>query len=177
MLVHGEKSGMDIFKNKIENDFKIKCYYPANGEIIQIFNSNIKIPLYISSKLLKRSICDYYLPFKKIKINGIFIEKKNQFPILFDSNEAFNELGLESHNLNFKFERNFYNLNFISLLKDQLKKYFNFKFEENLFSLNTLKIHILENKLSLIFNEFDEDIGIKILNIVYDCLNTFLLNN
>lgn len=36
ILVHGEKPKMESLKGKIESDFGIRCYFPANNEIVSI---------------------------------------------------------------------------------------------------------------------------------------------
>lgn len=62
MLVHGEKDKMRFFKEKIERDFKIKCFDPANGCTVTIPTGNANtiahsdIAVNVSLNLLKRSL-------------------------------------------------------------------------------------------------------------------------
>jgi len=62
MLVHGEKDKMRFFKDKIEKDFKIKCFDPANGCTVTIPTGNANtlshsdIAVNVSLNLLKRSL-------------------------------------------------------------------------------------------------------------------------
>ena len=53
VLVHGEKQKMNFLKNKIQEDLKLNCYCPANGETLYI-KSQDDIKLNISTKFLKR---------------------------------------------------------------------------------------------------------------------------
>jgi integrator complex subunit 11 len=61
MLVHGEKDKMRFFKEKIERDFKIKCFDPPNGCTVNIPIGNANTSLHsniavnVSLNLLKRS--------------------------------------------------------------------------------------------------------------------------
>lgn len=55
LLVHGEAMKMKFLKMKIEHEFKIDCYDPANGETVDI-PTQISIPVDVSECLLKRSL-------------------------------------------------------------------------------------------------------------------------
>lgn len=55
LLVHGEAIKMKFLKAKIEEEFKINCYDPANGETVDI-PTQISIPVDVSESLLKRSL-------------------------------------------------------------------------------------------------------------------------
>lgn len=52
ILVHGEKPKMESLKGKIESDFKIHCYVPANNETVSI-PSALYVKAYASSGFLK----------------------------------------------------------------------------------------------------------------------------
>lgn len=55
LLVHGEAMKMKFLKMKIEQEFRINCYDPANGETVDI-PTQISIPVDVSECLLKRSL-------------------------------------------------------------------------------------------------------------------------
>lgn len=55
LLVHGEAIKMKFLKMKIEQEFKVNCYDPANGETVDI-PTQISIPVDVSECLLKRSL-------------------------------------------------------------------------------------------------------------------------
>lgn len=55
LLVHGEAIKMKFLKMKIEQEFKVKCYDPANGETVDI-PTKISIPVDVSECLLKKSL-------------------------------------------------------------------------------------------------------------------------
>eukprot|EP01125_Pyxidicula_operculata_P019228 TRINITY_DN6953_c0_g1_i2.p1 TRINITY_DN6953_c0_g1~~TRINITY_DN6953_c0_g1_i2.p1 ORF type:complete len:931 (-),score=242.79 TRINITY_DN6953_c0_g1_i2:19-2499(-) len=53
MLVHGEKQKMSILKKNIVSEFGIPCFDPANGQRVNINNSEPSIPADLSIKLLQ----------------------------------------------------------------------------------------------------------------------------
>lgn len=55
LLVHGEAIKMKFLKMKIEQEFKINCFDPANGETVDV-PTKISIPVDVSECLLKRSL-------------------------------------------------------------------------------------------------------------------------
>ena len=57
MLVHGEEGKMQFLKTKIQTQFGVDCYMPANGETVTI-QTDCKIPVDVSLNLLKRSFSD-----------------------------------------------------------------------------------------------------------------------
>lgn len=57
MLVHGEEGKMEFLKSKVQAEFGIDCYMPANGETITI-QTDCRIPIDVSLNLLKRSFTD-----------------------------------------------------------------------------------------------------------------------
>ena len=56
LLVHGEAAKMEFLKGKIEKEFGISCFMPANGETVFI-STEISIPVDVSLPLLKRTLC------------------------------------------------------------------------------------------------------------------------
>ncbi|XP_064446194.1 integrator complex subunit 11 isoform X2 [Mirounga angustirostris] len=55
LLVHGEAKKMEFLKQKIEQEFRVNCYMPANGETVTLPTSP-SIPVGISLGLLKREM-------------------------------------------------------------------------------------------------------------------------
>lgn len=55
LLVHGEAIKMKFLKMKIEQEYKLSCYDPANGETVEI-PTTISVPVDVSECLLKRSL-------------------------------------------------------------------------------------------------------------------------
>lgn len=55
LLVHGEGSKMGFLKKKIEKEFGVECYMPANGETCTI-KTDVEINIDISLSLLKQQM-------------------------------------------------------------------------------------------------------------------------
>ncbi|XP_014373017.1 integrator complex subunit 11 isoform X1 [Alligator sinensis] len=101
LLVHGEAKKMEFLKQKIEQEFHVNCYMPANGETTTFF-TNPNIPVDISLGLLKRETALGPLPdAKKPKLmHGTLIMKDNSFRLV-SPEQALKELGLAEHQLRF----------------------------------------------------------------------------
>ncbi|NXI90366.1 INT11 protein, partial [Psophia crepitans] len=101
LLVHGEAKKMEFLKQKIEQEFHVNCYMPANGETTTIF-TNPSIPVDISLGLLKRETAIGLSPdVKKPKLmHGTLIMKDNSFRLI-SPEQALKELGLAEHQLRF----------------------------------------------------------------------------
>ncbi|NXQ79103.1 INT11 protein, partial [Nyctibius grandis] len=101
LLVHGEAKKMEFLKQKIEQEFHVNCYMPANGETTTIL-TNPSIPVDISLGLLKRETAIGLLPdVKKPKLmHGTLIMKDNSFRLV-SPEQALKELGLAEHQLRF----------------------------------------------------------------------------
>lgn len=101
LLVHGEAKKMEFLKQKIEQEFHVSCYMPANGETTAIL-TNPCIPVDISLGLLKREAAIGPLPdAKKPKLmHGTLLMKDNSFRLLCPE-QALKELGLAEHQLRF----------------------------------------------------------------------------
>ncbi|NXF63855.1 INT11 protein, partial [Ciccaba nigrolineata] len=101
LLVHGEAKKMEFLKQKIEQEFHVSCYMPANGETTTIF-TNPSIPVDISLGLLKRETTIGLVPdVKKPKLmHGTLIMKDNSFRLV-SPEQALKELGLAEHQLRF----------------------------------------------------------------------------
>ncbi|NWW75963.1 INT11 protein, partial [Climacteris rufus] len=101
LLVHGEAKKMEFLKQKIEQEFHVSCYMPANGETTTIL-TNPCIPVDISLGLLKRETAIGPLPdAKKPKLmHGTLLMKDNSFRLV-SPEQALKELGLAEHQLRF----------------------------------------------------------------------------
>ncbi|XP_039365167.1 integrator complex subunit 11 isoform X2 [Mauremys reevesii] len=101
LLVHGEAKKMEFLKQKIEQEFYVNCYMPANGETTTLFTSP-NIPVDISLGLLKRESAIGLVPdSKKPKLmHGTLIMKDNSFRLV-SPEQALKELGLGEHQLRF----------------------------------------------------------------------------
>ncbi|NXF30412.1 INT11 protein, partial [Nyctibius bracteatus] len=101
LLVHGEAKKMEFLKQKIEQEFHVNCYMPANGETTTIL-TNPSIPVDISLGLLKRETAIGLVPdVKKPKLmHGTLLMKDNSFRLV-SPEQALKELGLAEHQLRF----------------------------------------------------------------------------
>ncbi|XP_016158882.1 PREDICTED: integrator complex subunit 11 [Ficedula albicollis] len=101
LLVHGEAKKMEFLKQKIEQEFNVSCFMPANGETTTIL-TNPCIPVDISLGLLKRETAIGPAPdAKKPKLmHGSLLMKDNSFRLV-SPEQALKELGLAEHQLRF----------------------------------------------------------------------------
>uniref|UniRef100_A0A8D2P4M4 Integrator complex subunit 11 n=1 Tax=Zosterops lateralis melanops TaxID=1220523 RepID=A0A8D2P4M4_ZOSLA len=101
LLVHGEAKKMEFLKQKIEQEFHVSCFMPANGETTSIL-TNPCIPVDISLGLLKRETAIGPLPdAKRPKLmHGTLLMKDNSFRLV-SPEQALKELGLAEHQLRF----------------------------------------------------------------------------
>uniref|UniRef100_A0AAV2LZ89 Integrator complex subunit 11 n=1 Tax=Knipowitschia caucasica TaxID=637954 RepID=A0AAV2LZ89_KNICA len=102
LLVHGEAAKMEFLKGKIEQEFSINCYMPANGETTTV-TTNPSVPVDISLNLLKREMA-FGGPLPDLKkprtMHGTLIMKENSLKLV-SSEQALKELGLNEHQLRF----------------------------------------------------------------------------
>uniref|UniRef100_A0A2K6BKV5 Integrator complex subunit 11 n=1 Tax=Macaca nemestrina TaxID=9545 RepID=A0A2K6BKV5_MACNE len=101
LLVHGEAKKMEFLKQKIEQELRVSCYMPANGETVTLPTSP-SIPVGISLGLLKREMVQGLLPEAKKPrlLHGTLIMKDSNFRLV-SSEQALKELGLAEHQLRF----------------------------------------------------------------------------
>ncbi|KAG7221668.1 hypothetical protein INR49_000035 [Caranx melampygus] len=102
LLVHGEAVKMEFLKGKIEQEFSIDCYMPANGETATV-TTNPSVPVDISLNLLKREMAlggPLPDPKKPRTMHGTLIMKENSLKLV-SSEQALKELGLNEHQLRF----------------------------------------------------------------------------
>ncbi|XP_061591189.1 integrator complex subunit 11 [Cololabis saira] len=102
LLVHGEAVKMEFLKGKIEQEFSIDCYMPANGETVTV-TTNPSVPVDMSVNLLKREMAlggTLPDPKKPRSMHGTLIMKENSLKLV-SSEQALKELGLNEHQLRF----------------------------------------------------------------------------
>ncbi|XP_013008715.1 integrator complex subunit 11 isoform X3 [Cavia porcellus] len=129
LLVHGEAKKMEFLRQKIEQEFRVSCYMPANGETVTLPTSP-SIPVGISLGLLKQEmaqgmraggsmgqadgwpvgdLCSRGCPLltgllpeakKPRLLHGTLIMKDSSFRLV-SSEQALKELGLAEHQLRF----------------------------------------------------------------------------
>ncbi|XP_038602095.1 integrator complex subunit 11 [Tachyglossus aculeatus] len=101
LLVHGEGKKMEFLKQKIEQEFRVNCYMPANGETVTLL-TNPNIPVGISLGLLKRETTPGVPPDpqKPRLMHGTLVMKENSFRLV-SSEQALTELELAEHQLRF----------------------------------------------------------------------------
>ncbi|XP_023690949.1 integrator complex subunit 11 [Paramormyrops kingsleyae] len=102
LLVHGEAKKMEFLKDKIEQEFSVSCFMPANGETATIA-TNPSVPVDISLNLLKREAAlGGPLPDSKKPrtMHGTLIMKDNSLRLV-SPEQALKELGLNEHQLRF----------------------------------------------------------------------------
>ncbi|XP_056305724.1 integrator complex subunit 11 [Danio aesculapii] len=102
LLVHGEAKKMEFLKDKIEQEFSISCFMPANGETTTVV-TNPSVPVDISLNLLKREMAlGGPLPDAKRPrtMHGTLIMKDNSLRLV-SPEQALKELGLNEHQLRF----------------------------------------------------------------------------
>lgn len=103
LLVHGEAQKMKFLKEKIEKEFSIKCFMPANGETSVIPVSH-NLPITASVSLLKKHVSvsedDGPEPKALKLLHGALIIRNNTMRLV-EPTAAFQDLGLEEHQLRF----------------------------------------------------------------------------
>ncbi|XP_063292382.1 integrator complex subunit 11 [Pelobates fuscus] len=100
LLVHGEAKKMEFLKQKIEQEFRITCFMPCNGETSTI-STNPNIPVDISLNLLKESAQSFGPDCKKPRLmHGMLIMKDNTLRLV-SPEQALKEIGIGEHQLRF----------------------------------------------------------------------------
>nr|KAG5710070.1 hypothetical protein BaRGS_030146 [Batillaria attramentaria] len=103
LLVHGEAAKMEFLKNKIQNEFGVSCYMPANGEtaIVPVKHT---LPVSASLSLLKRHTVSSGQDGPEAKamrvLHGALVMKGNKMTLV-EPSAAFRDVGLEEHQLRF----------------------------------------------------------------------------
>jgi integrator complex subunit 11 len=81
LLVHGEGVKMEFLKQKIQQEYGIDCYMPANGESAYIPCKPV-VPVDVSLSLLKKEMALYDTvgapdPKRPCRMHGILVMKDN----------------------------------------------------------------------------------------------------
>lgn len=112
VLVHGEKQKMGFLSDKIKKELGVDCFFPANGQNIEIQTSSA-IPIKVSSSTIKRGVGsnEGFSSSKRrairggsaqhLEVQGVLLMRDGEVPKLVETNKAANELGLGSHSLRF----------------------------------------------------------------------------
>ncbi|CAB3363512.1 Hypothetical predicted protein [Cloeon dipterum] len=105
MLVHGEGKKMSFLKEKIQQEFGVKCYTPSNGET-SVIHTVPSIAVDIDLPLLKSEAKQYNSqppdPKKQRLLHGVLVMKDNASTMcLMDVEQACREAGIARHVLRF----------------------------------------------------------------------------
>lgn len=104
VLVHGEKSKMKFLDGKIKEEFHIDCFYPANGETINIATQT-SLPVDVDVAFLKRTINNGISDPKRQKLmHGTLTirEDGDNFEFKLNSTDKLNEFGIETYQIKYK---------------------------------------------------------------------------
>ncbi|KAI1707173.1 beta-Casp domain-containing protein [Ditylenchus destructor] len=96
MFVHGEERKMEFLKSRVEKEFKIPVYKPANGESI-VLNTNAAVYVNISDDFVKKCIRNCPSPSKRhCPFNGfVSLNKETNELDLLTAKEAADMLGTD----------------------------------------------------------------------------------
>ncbi|MFH4979065.1 hypothetical protein AB6A40_005774 [Gnathostoma spinigerum] len=102
MFVHGENAKMEFLKEKVEQEFNLKVYKPANGETV-VVPTLLDVNLDIPTQLIERSISldpspsKRFCPFRAC----ILMDKQTQELSVISSDSAAKQLGFIPHSISF----------------------------------------------------------------------------
>jgi integrator complex subunit 11 len=87
LLVHGEGVKMEFLKQKIQQEYGIDCYMPANGESAYIPCKPV-VPVDVSLSLLKKEMALYDTvgapdPKRPCRMHGVLVMKDNVSVLVF----------------------------------------------------------------------------------------------
>ncbi len=104
MFVHGEEAKMEFLKEKLQKEFGLTVYKPANGETVSVATEP-EITLDVPTSLLKKSIqLDPHPSKRKCPFHASLVlqnEGGRKLLRVMDPEQAAEELGLPMHTLNF----------------------------------------------------------------------------
>lgn len=106
VLVHGEASKMAFLHKKIEDEFKINCFYPANGETIDI-KTQLPLAVDVDIQFLKGILNSGCTEPKRQKLmhGTLTIKNDNDYDdceIKMNSVEELNKYGIGLYQIKFK---------------------------------------------------------------------------
>nr|XP_018904236.1 PREDICTED: integrator complex subunit 11 [Bemisia tabaci] len=103
LLVHGEASKMVFLKEKIQSEFKIDCFMPANGETA-VIKATHPISIDMSAKLFKSEMDHQNSqppdPKRRRILNAVLVVKDSSMTVM-DADEACEEAGISRHTVRF----------------------------------------------------------------------------
>ncbi|VDK25473.1 unnamed protein product [Anisakis simplex] len=102
MFVHGEASKMEFLKEKVEKEFGLRVYKPANGESITI-EKDVDGSLTVPSQLIERSIALDPTPSKKFcpfRAYVVMDKQSNQLEVI-SAKAAARQFSVNLHSITF----------------------------------------------------------------------------
>lgn len=108
LLVHGEAAKMAFLKAKIENEFNVPCYMPANGQT-EVIATNMDIPVDIDLALLKKTLATDQIAtadetsnsYSRLLHATLVVSGPGHGMRLVEPETAIQELGLKPHVIRF----------------------------------------------------------------------------
>jgi integrator complex subunit 11 len=182
LLVHGEAAKMEFLKDKIREEFKIDCFFPANGETCSI-TTPLKIPVDCSLQLLKNEAKIYNAqppdPKRRRFLHGILVMKDGKLTLM-DMDNVFKEFaGINRHILKFssfiKLENSTPSSVQVieqlhSLLKEKLSVWDVKLVDSQSIGVESVNVKLedesAERKICVSWNNQDEDLGRYILGLI-----------
>lgn len=181
MLVHGEATKMEFLKDKIREEFKIDCFFPANGETC-VINSPLRLPIDCSLQLLKDEAKIYNAqppdPKRRRLLHGVLVMKDGKLTLM-DVDNVFQEFsGINRHTLRFssfiKMENSTPSVQVLeqlhSLLKEKLSVWTVRLIDSESIGVESVNLKLesenAERKLCVSWNNQDEDLGRYILGLI-----------
>jgi integrator complex subunit 11 len=182
LLVHGEAAKMEFLSEKIQEEFKIDCFCPANGETC-IINTPVKIPVDTSLALLKAEAKVYNAlppdPKRRRIIHGVLVFKDNRISLVGVDEVCREVVGATRHTIRFT---STVKLDDSGPPRRTLEKLFNLlnekltgwsvKFSENSTSINVESVTVRiegedqQKKVEVSWTNQDEDLGSYILGLL-----------
>ena len=180
MLVHGERGKMKFFKQKVEQEFHIPCFDPANGVCLTLpVKDTLPIQLsstFVKRQLLQKSESDHShnkkhcaRPLFQSNVSGVLVMRDDKPITAFDFSEAEEQIGLEQHKIKLierKDVSQFLSLkysNHTSSFLDSLQAFFSkwlqkmeiFRSEDKI-CVRTISVYFDDDKM-LVFEWMEED--------------------
>lgn len=191
MLVHGEAKKMEFLKQKIQQEFSVDCFMPANGETATI-PVVPKVTIEMAKSLLpkrKSSDVDDTPVTKKrtlvkrnneSEVQGMLVMREGGLQLL-ETDQVMKEFGLRAHQLRFTSTVTIDSYELPEIFFNEIRRELEEQFEEcsveklssNSLALDSVLLKFLTNKSSkdrrsvLVSWQFqDEDLGSKILQFL-----------
>jgi integrator complex subunit 11 len=124
MFVHGEDVKMEFLKEKVEKEFSIKVFKPANGETVTI-DSCLEVELEVPEDIISKSLANDPTPLKKFCPFSacVLMDKNTKKMEVISTEKAAKCLGLQLHSVSFSdFVQIDEEINWVNMAK-RLRKY------------------------------------------------------